>query len=344
MIVQLHCGRCKSPHPDVKSSLFAQSNIFLGVETDFANFAQLWEIRMRVPIEKCARTAHSIASALLERELTPMAAAKIRGWLQFFLTWSFGRLGRAALQPISDRQYRDDGRFTPALEAALRFLQHVLQSIPACAFQAYASTKRPKKRAVLVWSDAAYEKDSPTPGTLGFVIFVPTEPSASNPNPSHRDGVFYHASAETHPRVMARFRPKKQYIGQLEILAAVCVYYSWPELFVDRDVIHWIDNSSAIMALIKGYSGMPDSARLVHAYYLMMYKLGTRVWFEHVVSDANVSDMPSRGDFRYLLEELHSSPITLVIPPFEVWDEPFDSRSWSHFITPRGDRKRRHSL
>ena len=202
MVDQLHCGKCKSPHADIKSSLFAQSNIFLGVETDFANFAKLWEIRMRVPPEKCARTAHSISKALLERELAPMAAAKIRGWLQFFLTWCFGRLGRAALQPIADRQYRDDGRFTPALEAALRFLQHILQSIPACAFQAYASTKRPKKRAILVWSDAAYEKDSLTPGTLGFVIFVPTEPSESNPNPSCKDGAFYHASAQASPRVM----------------------------------------------------------------------------------------------------------------------------------------------
>ena len=127
---------------------------------------------------------------------------------------------------------------------------------------------------------------------------------------------------------MNRFAPKDQYIGQLEILAAVCVYYSAPEWFEDRDVIHWIDNSSAIMALIKGYSGMPDSARLVHAFYLLMYRLRTRVWFEHVVSDANVSDMPSRGDTSYLVNELRSKLMALVIPPFETWDSPFNQVVW----------------
>ena len=144
---------------------------------------------------------------------------------------------------------------------------------------------------------------------------------------------------------MQRLRPKKQHIGQLEILAAVAVYYSWPKLFEGRDVIHWIDNSSAIMALIKGYSGMPDSARLVHAYYLMMYKLGTRVWFEHVVSDANVSDLPSRGEFEFLRSELRSTSIQLFIPPFEAWDQPFDPRSWEAFTSDHANgRKRRHSV
>ena len=50
--------------------------------------------------------------------------------------------------------------------------------------------------------------------------------------------------------MMARFRPKKYYTGQLEILAAVSVYYSWPELFVDRDVIHWIDKFIANTQLL----------------------------------------------------------------------------------------------
>ena len=40
---------------------------------------------------------------------------------------------------------------------------------------------------------------------------------------------------------------RKQYIGQLELLATIGVYYSIPELR-GRRVVHWIDNTSAIAA------------------------------------------------------------------------------------------------
>jgi hypothetical protein len=134
---------------------------------------------------------------------------------------------------------------------------------------------------------------------------------------------------------MNRFVRKNQYIGQLEILAAVAVYYSEPSLFRNRDVIHWIDNTSALMALIKGYSGMSDSARLVHALYLVKYHLKCRVWFEHVVSEANVADLPSRGEFEYLVGELKSETVECVIPPFEAWDEPFSTVTWERLEAPR---------
>jgi len=335
---QLRCTKCSKPHADIKSSPYAASNIFLGVETSFRAFAESGEIRMRVPTEKVAQMAFSVAQALSNREFSTLEAQQLRGKLQFLLSWSFGRLGRAALQPLSDRQHTA-GEFTAALEAALLFFQHILKSVPACAILAY-SKRRVRKRPVLVWSDAAYEISSDDPGTLGFVIFVPTEPSKDNPTPAADDGQFFHASAVASDAVLTRFAPKGQQIGQLELLAAVCVYYSAPGLFRDRDVIHWIDNSSAIMGLIKGYSSKPDSARIVHAFYLLMFKLRTRVWFEHVVSDANVSDMPSRGDVSYLTEALSSNEIALYIPPFEAWDQPFDYVTWDSITHPTTSRKR----
>ena len=46
---------------------------------------------------------------------------------------------------------------------------------------------------------------------------------------------------------------RKTYIGQLEIMFGVSPYLSLPEVFEGRDVIHFIDNTSACAALVKGY-------------------------------------------------------------------------------------------
>ena len=60
-----------------------------------------------------------------------------------------------------------------------------------------------------------------------------------------------------------------QYVNQLEILAAVIVYYSVRCELHGRRVIHFIDNTSALAGLIKGYSSAADSSALVHALIMV---------------------------------------------------------------------------
>ena len=62
-------------------------------------------------------------------------------------------------------------------------------------------------------------------------------------------------------------RAKEQYIGQLELLAAVMAYTTFPDLLSGQYVIHWIDNESAVYSLVKGYCGAADSARLVNVFH-----------------------------------------------------------------------------
>lgn len=63
-----------------------------------------------------------------------------------------------------------------------------------------------------------------------------------------------------------------------------------------RHVIHYIDNTSAVAALVKGYSRAPDSARMLHAFTARRLALGTDIWFQWVASAANIADWPSPGD------------------------------------------------
>jgi len=77
-------------------------------------------------------------------------------------------------------------------------------------------------------------------------------------------------------------------------LAANVPYYSLPDLFRDRQVVHWIVNTSAISCLIHGYSNKPDSALLVNAFNLYNAGLRCRIQYEYVESKADVADLPRR--------------------------------------------------
>ena len=87
-------------------------------------------------------------------------------------------------------------------------------------------------------------------------------------------------------------------------------------------VIHFIDNTSAIAALVRGYSGMPDSARLVHAFHAFNVGLQSLPWFAHVRSAANVSDGPSRGDVSYVRDVLGASFVESRFPDLDLWLSP----------------------
>ena len=88
--------------------------------------------------------------------------------------------------------------------------------------------------------------------------------------------------------------------------------------------MHWIDNTSAIAALVKGYSQAPDSLRILHAFAAFSLGLRASAWFVWVPSKANIADQPSRGEFE-LLRELGSTEVPFVFPPFEAWDQPAEA-------------------
>jgi hypothetical protein len=93
---------------------------------------------------------------------------------------------------------------------------------------------------------------------------------------------------------------RKQQIGQVELVGAFTPYSALgTSVWAGRQVIHWIDNSSAVAALVKGYSSSIDSARIVQAMHATLAGLGADVWFEYVRTDANVADAPSRVDMSY---------------------------------------------
>ena len=433
--------------------------VFLGVQTDLSEAVTQGKVSMRVTEERLLKLGAIIEEILDADELPPAVAASLVGKLQFTLSWAFGRVGRAALQPLhaemavhregwvagarirlvnrreqgfewrpSDVDIESgelanpfpmgqgDGRdevcdalhklvfeggsvdevrqsmglhaapvrradVRPALRAlkrraerglpfrmvcsclprrchgltylqylgaaprrapsgltegqraALRFFADVLPELKPHVVRLRPASEAP----ALIFSDARYEEDDPSgaPAAVGFVVAIPRE--GAPPEGPARGGElaflaehyeWSHGSAYVPEEIMQALVQRKQQIGQAEILGGLVPYLSMPRQLQGRDVLHWIDNTSAKAALVHGYSGRPDSARIVHLFHAWNMGLGARAWFEYVPSPANPADEPSRIDisrerFRICAQpEIVSEPVPVVFPPVERWSDP----------------------
>ena len=165
-------------------------------------------------------------------------------------------------------------------------------------------------------------------GRGGFVIIIPPDENG------RRRGIV--AEGVQPPEVVAKFRPElKTYIGQLELLWAASPIASYPHLFANRRVIHFIDNSGAVGALIKGYATHP---RRLRAYSQCVPRHGhlpemQRLLCPHVRSHRNVSDPPSREAPREAFDILERAGLKRLrisyndspfVPSLTDWTDPAD--------------------
>ena len=308
---------CGLPFAKSKEVDASDSAIFLGVESNLADVDK-GLVYLRVRQDRLNRLQDTLQEIILDRKLSSGAASSLAGRLAFTLSWGFGRIGRAAMQPIHAAANAPYGKFDAGTAAAVNFFADVLPLIPPHVVQLYAAPRKP----VLVWTDGASEGQS---HTVGWVIAAPID-DAPDDAPFASRYTLYHGSAQLSQEMVRALLSRQQQIGQVEILGALCPYLSMPELLAGRDVIHWIDNTSAQAALTKGYSGVPDSARLVHLFHAWNCAAGARVWFEYIPSKSNPADEPSRIDLSdsiyVIADHMLSSPRPTRLPEARHWADP----------------------
>jgi hypothetical protein len=127
-------------------------------------------------------------------------------------------------------------------------------------------------------------------------------------------GRFIFAARRIFPPDVSFLHRGHSLIGQLELLAAASVYISVPASALrEQDVVHFIDNTSALYGMVKGYSPVPDSLNIIRAFHAANIALRANVWFNYVASKANVADLPSRGS----LDEM-ASCLRKAVPSFSL--------------------------
>ena len=266
---------------------FSSATPFLGVITDLSRVTEAW-VTMRAKPERVGRIVASI-ERFLSSGIAPYGQVEsLCGKLEYTLTSSCNmRFGRAALSAL--REYlKDSKRISDPMEVdhlngpasqALHFFYQLLPLLPPRQF----AFRKQQRKPVLVYTDASFTRWGAGVGMIGIVIIDLEDTST-----------VHVAGCVVPPHIISRFRPRTTYIGQLEALAAVLAYTSRPDLFVDREVIHFIDNTGALYGLHHGYSRDIDTSTVVHECYALLVAISCRTWWAYVPSAANIADYPSR--------------------------------------------------
>ena len=305
-----------SPFSAEKDVPMRPRNVFLGVIADLSGFPELAKVILTPKPERVAAIVAALSEAVHVGRFTSWAeVARWCGKIEYLAcSTGFGRCGRAPLAAIrewaksrraNDRRGEgaDSHGFTEAVAEAIAFFVAILPLVPPRCFR----FRRAQRKPIIVYTDAMYTKGAAVPAGIGMCIY--------DPYSKHK---WQHASADCPGWIMEKFKARDQYIGQLEVIAAVAVYSSLPEQFRERDVIHFIDNTGALVGIAKGYSKDVDSARLINVYHTIAAAILVNTWFEYVPSAANIADLPSRVDME-LLTEMGSTPFDIVWPDPSEW-------------------------
>ena len=94
-------------------------------------------------------------------------------------------------------------------------------------------------------------------------------------------------------------RDKKTLIAQAEGIVGTAVYRSleqWhPGVLRDRVAFHWIDNTTALSALVNGSASQPDMAFIVSAHHIFVHGLACHVQYRSGSRPRPTSRIGRRG-------------------------------------------------
>ena len=238
-------------------------------------------------LSRAPKLKEIVDRALADRSLKSGLAASLFGKARFMLSPVYGSMGKSCLQPILAREYqKGQEELTPEIEESLEFISFVCDHLPPLELPLLPFTGE----RVVIFTDAEgkkRKKGRPPSGHAGFVVYHP------------KYGVVhsYAAIPASVVTLMDRCKERQTYIGQFELIAAITPFISLPpEWFTGYAVELWIDNAGAVGSLIKGYSGVPDVARIINMFEFSLAKLGiSSLYIDYVPTKSNPADVPSRA-------------------------------------------------
>ena len=178
-----------------------------------------------------------IEAAVLAGKMSFAERSSLVGKLQFTIIPAYGQVGRACLWALI-RDGSDETAVGSLIGEVLRFflaLMHRLASSEKS--RKYRRLGTCMRDRVLLWSDASFTPAAPlTPaGYSGIGYFCLDLRS--------REKSFVESSCPD--SLMRSWVMKETHIGRTELVAEILPYLSEPERFREKDVIHFVDTTSA---------------------------------------------------------------------------------------------------
>jgi|EP00966_Prymnesium_polylepis_P169219 hypothetical protein len=297
-------------------------SVNLGVSTDFAGASRSYypmppapmpSVTVGVTAERRLKLADTVSDVLESGVITHTTALRLYGKARFVVCPIFGRIGLGLLHRLPSVERTEAIPPWSPLYGDLRTLHEILPRLRAVEYPLFPRRAPP----VIVLTDAMEDAGTCPWGQVGVVVW----------SPAH--GRLYYSGGVLPERFrtwLQGLRSKQTYITQYELFAALIAYLTFPDLLYGQLVHHFVDNQGAMHNLISAYTSKPDSMRIVNMLHVQVLSLACQPWFGFVYSEDNLSDLPSRGDFR-LLSRLGAVWRPLVLPQLSyAWTMPLRRR------------------
>ena len=268
------CLMGATPQPEKGFSPTANRH-YLGTSLHTGDLPHLGVIRVQPKASTTTKVLAKLDDILQAGTMSRDEASKLRGDVTWLFTMCLGHLGKFAGPVLSSHQYGNQTALTPSDRRHLEVLRQAVllarpRDIPIF----------PNARAVTrIYSDASFEQGVLR---LGWIIFPP----ASTP---------VGGTCVVPPSVIATWKERSQQIFPGETLCALVVPLLFPTTLRGCDALWFLDNESAVSALIRASCSEDDVLLMVQRIHLQFHALQMRTWFEWIDSESNPADGLSRS-------------------------------------------------
>ena len=234
--------------------------------------------------ERKAELKACLQEVLDKGELQNKEAERIRGRMLFFECFVYGRVANLDLKLFGDLCRL--GRTSPILTDS----EKLVVSRLCCRIEEGKPIPLGIQNLVtwIIFTDGACEGENPV-GSVGGVLVAP-------------NGRLAHFFGDIAPAtVMSTLLASSGHpIHELEMIPVLVSFHLWGHLIAGCQVVHYIDNESVRLALLRG-SGETSVAREVASRIMTCeFSINCRSWYARVASHSNIADAPSRMDFSQL--------------------------------------------
>lgn len=248
----------------------------------------LEEMVLEIKEDRKKDLIEEIDSVLKANLLDPGTAGKLKGKLMFGASQLWGKLGRAFLRVISERQYArypigDGFELDPPLRESLVKWKFLIKEGPPRPIE----LKADKKADVVIFTDGFTpdpRSKEKLPDRIGAVMF------------DRRMGRPVQFTSVVPLAVKKKWLQRKTQIVPVEMVAPIVALQTFKDRLRNCDLILLIDSEAVEGALIKGYSSREDLCELVSVFWDLVFELRIRVFIDRIATDANPADWPSRDD------------------------------------------------
>ena len=263
---------------DQKKLQLCKDPTILGVTYDLVS------MELKIKQSRKIELLDEISSILSSQVFPPGQAGKLRGKLMFGSSQLWGKIGRAFLRALSERQYTklNQSHLSQAIVLALKQWKWLIEEGPPRPI----SVSRPRSSDFVIFTDGSFpdgKPGSPSKPWIGGVLFAKGE-------------VPIQFGCEVQQQLVAKWLPRKSQIAMVELFATVVALKTFETRIAGSWSLLLVDSEPVQGALVKGYSSREDLCELVGLFWNLALELKINLYIDRVPTDANPADPPSRDN------------------------------------------------